>query len=128
MSKIKIKAHLKSKNENYTYEGLAIKNNNQIIYKDKDVLTKITLEDIIKIERGKDYHLIINLKEGIKLKGSYINKYGNLDVVTYTKKIIKKNSYIKITYDLTIEKQFVDTFEYKLEYSIDRERKYDTML
>lgn len=119
MSKIKLSASLKNKNENHIFKGKAIKNGNIITYNDDSVITKIIIDDIITIERNKDYQITINLKEGIKLKGKYITNYGNFKIETYTKTIIRKEKYIKTIYDLYINNEYVDTFEYIFEYSID---------
>ena len=119
LSKIKIKSNLKSKNENHQYKGYGLKNKNVIIYNDSNIITKITIDNIITIERKEEYFLEINLKEGINLEGKYITKYGNLKVESYTKEIKKEKNYLKIVYDLKINNEYVDTFTYILEYSID---------
>lgn len=117
--KIKIKTTLKNKEETHTFKGKAIKNKNIITYKDGSVLTKIKIDDIITIERKDEYIIILNLKKGIKLKGDYITKYGSIDVETLAKKIIKKENSLKIIYDLIINSEYIDTFTYYCEYSID---------
>lgn len=119
LSKIKIKATLKSTKENYIFTGSAIKKQKIIIYNDNDIKTKITIDDIITIERKHDYILKINLKEGINLEGKYMNKYGSLKVETYTRNIEISKFNLKATYDLIINDEYIDTFEYNLEYSID---------
>ncbi|MBR2840263.1 MAG: DUF1934 family protein [Bacilli bacterium] len=120
MSKIKIKVYIKSKSENYVYEGKAIKSKNQITYIDKYVLTKIKLDKIVEIYRKKDYELKIKLKEGIPLEGKLKNKYGTVDIKTLAKTIKIEENKIKIVYDLIIDEHLIDTFTYNLEYSIDR--------
>lgn len=120
LSKIKIKVYIKSKSENYVYEGKAIKSKNQITYIDKYVLTKIKLDEIVEIYRKKDYELKIKLKEGIVLDGTYKNKYGIVDIKTLAKKINIEENKLKIIYDLIIDEHLIDTFTYNLEYSIDR--------
>ncbi|MBR3229267.1 MAG: DUF1934 family protein [Bacilli bacterium] len=117
--KIKLKATLKNKEETHTFKGKAILNENIITYKDGNTLTKIKIDDIITIERKDDYQIILNLKKGIKLKGNYITKYGNIGIETYTKDIIKKENSLKIIYDLTANNELIDTFTYYCEYSID---------
>ena len=119
MSKIDIFATLKSKEEMARYKGKGIKNKNKIIYIEDNTKTVINLEDIITIERKKDYYLKINLKKHKKLKGEYITHYGNLKIETYTKDIKINQNKIKVTYDLYINEQLIDTFIYNLEYSID---------
>lgn len=102
------------------YEGKGIKRGNKIIYKDGKIITKVVIGDILKIFRSGEYDIFLNLKEGIKLSGTYKTCYGNFNIVSYARKIdIKKNS-LYVIYDLIIDEHFVDTFTYNLEYSIDR--------
>ena len=117
--KINIKASLKNKEETHLFKGKAIKNNNTITYKDENIITKIILDDIITIERKNEYHIILKLKKGIKLKGKYITKHGSIDIETYTKEIKDKDNSLKIIYDLIMNDEYVDTFTYYYEYSID---------
>lgn len=119
MSKIKIETSLKNKDGIHIFKGKGIKKNNQIIYVDKNTQTKITVDNIITIERKKDYKLVLNLKKGIKLKGTYINNYGTFNIETYTEEIIKKNNEIKIIYKIKANGEYLDTFTYKLKFSID---------
>ena len=119
LSKIKIKASLKSKESNHTFTGYGIKNKNIITYNDSNIITKITIDNIITIERKENYILKIRLKEGINLDGKYITKYGNIKIATYTKKLTKTESTLKIIYDLNENDEYIDTFTYNLEYSID---------
>ena len=117
--KVNIKTTLKNKEGIHSFEGKAIKNNNTITYKDKNTITKIKIDDIITIQRKDEYEIILNLKKGIKLKGSYITKYGSIKIETNTKNIIKDENSIKIIYDLIINDEYIDTFTYNCEYSID---------
>lgn len=119
MSKIKIKSKLNSKNNNYSYNGAGIKNKNTIIYNDNNVITKITIDNIIKIIRKSEYTLTIRIKKGVNLEGKYITNYGTLKVETYTKELIIKTNYLKAIYELRINNEYIDTFTYILEYSID---------
>lgn len=117
--KINIKATLNNKKENHLFKGKAIKNKNVITYKDNNILTKIKLDDTITIKRKSEYIVLLNFKKNTKLKGSYITKYGNIKIETNTKNIIKDENSIKIIYDLIINDEYVDTFTYYCEYSID---------
>ncbi len=117
--KVKINAKIKNKNENNSFNGYGIKNKNIITYNDNNIITKITLDNIITIERKAEYTLIIKLKEGINLEGTYKTKYGNFKIETFTKEIKKEKNKLKIVYDLKINNEYIDTFTYKLEYSID---------
>lgn len=127
MSKINIKAILKSNEETHIFQGKGIKKDSQIIYLDENTQTKITLDNIITIERKSNYHLILNLKKGIKLKGKYINNYGTIELETYAAEIIKKKNEIQITYTIIANKEVLDTFTYKLKFSLDTWIEYDTM-
>lgn len=118
MSKVKIKAILKNKETN-TFIGYGIKNKNVITYNDCNIITKITMDKTITIERKEEYFLQIKLKKGINLEGKYITKYGNLKVETCAKEIKIDKNYLKVIYDLKINNEFTDTFTYILEYSID---------
>ena len=119
MSKILIESSLQSNNETHYFKGKGIKNNNKIIYQDEKVQTKIIIDNIITIERKSDYKLILNLKKGIKLKGKYINNYGTFIVETIMTKFIKKENEYEITYKLMIDEKEIDTFTYKLKFSLD---------
>ena len=119
MSKINIEAVLKTKNSVHKFKGKGIKRNNQIIYNDKNIQTKITLDNVIIIERNSDYNLKIKLKKYIKQKGLYITKYGTLNVETKTLKLIQKNNELEITYKLKINESYIDTFTYNLKFTLD---------
>ena len=119
MSKITIISTLKSKNEKHIFKGKGLKREKNIIYNDKEIIKNIKLTTPITIERKGEHILIINLKEGIKLQGKYQTNYGSFKVETYTKKIIETQFTLKIIYDLIINDEYIDTFEYNFEYSID---------
>ena len=119
MSKIKIEASLKNSNENHTYKGKGIKNKQIIIYNDEKVQTKVTLDNIITIERIGEYYLKLNLKKGIKLKGIYKTNYGSLNIETITEEIKKEKNSIKIIYKLIINNAQIDTFTYNLKFTLD---------
>ena len=121
MSKIKIKAILKNKNEKHVFSGKGIKRQNTITYNDNNIMTKITIKDTVFIERKKDYHLKLGFNINENVKGTYITKEGKLETETKTLNLkVEKNS-IKIKYNLMINNVFVDTFEFNLKYSIDTE-------
>lgn len=114
-----MKINIEAKLNNEVFKGKGIKKNNQIIYKDKNILTKITLDNIITIEREEDYYIKINLKKGIKLAGTYITKYGNINIETLTSSIFVSENEIKITYKLYVDKHYIDTIQYNLKFSLD---------
>lgn len=119
MSKISIESILENKEEKHKFKGKGIKKDNQIIYLDEKVQTKITLDSIITIERKTDYYLKLDLKKGIKTKGIYINKYGTFEIETLTTELIKKYNELKIVYKIKINENEFDTFIYKLKFSLD---------
>lgn len=120
MSKVNLKVSLKSKNEDYSFEGKGIKKDNEILYKEKKILNIIDFGELISLERRSDYYLRIEFKKNKKLPGVYLNDFGNMIIDTYTKQLVRKNNKLKIVYDLYLNKHLIDTFEYNLEYSIDR--------
>ena len=119
MSKINIEATLKNNDESHIFKGKGIKKDNQIIYLDQNVQTKITIDNIIKIERNSEYSLILNLKKGIKTKGTCINNYGSFTVQIETIQLIQKNNELKITYKLRINDTYIGTFTYNLKFTLD---------
>ena len=119
MSKINIETVLINKEKNHKFKGKGIKKDNQIIYLDKKVQTKITLDSIITIERKKDYYLKLNFKNGIKTKGIYINNYGTFEIEIKTLEIITKDNELKIIYKIKVSENEFDTFIYKLKFSLD---------
>lgn len=119
MSKIKIKAETKSKNTNHKYIGKGLKVNNKITYYDEKIKTQIILSDKIVITRKSEYYIELNLKEKNKLQGKYQTKYGNLNLETSNVKIKQTENSLYIKYDLIIDNEFIDTFEYILNFSLD---------
>ena len=126
MSKVKIEATLKNGEVNHIFKGKGIKKNNQIIYNDGNVQTKVIFDNIITIERNAEYKLKLNLKKGIKLDGTYITNYGIIELETITSELIQKNNELKITYKIKSNGIVVDTFTYNLKFSLDTEIEYDT--
>ena len=119
MSKIKIKSTLKTKDSIHTYEGKGILNNNQIIYNDHGIITKITIDTPLIIERSKNYDMKLGFKTNEIIKGTYIINEGTLETTTKTKELkIEKNSII-IKYNLKINSVNIDNFEFILTYTID---------
>ena len=119
MSKVKIEATLKNSEENHIFKGKGIKKDNQIIYNDGNVQTKVIFDNIITIERNAEYKLKINLKKGINLEGTYITNYGKIELETITSELIQKNNELQITYKIRANGVVVDTFTYNLKFSLD---------
>ena len=120
MSKIEIKAILKSKSDIHEFMGKGIKTGNTITYNDNGVLTKIILDDIVSLERKSDYFIKFNFKLGENLDGIYEMKEGVLSLKTVTLEMNYEKDGIKIKYSLIINNIFIDTFWFYLQYTIDR--------
>lgn len=118
MPKIKIKAKIKNKNEIHTFTGKGILTENGLTYKDKESLTKITLNPL-KIERISSSTIEINLKEGKTCEAIYKTKYGVIHLESKLLELKQEKRKLYIKYILIQNKVIVDTFEYNLEYSID---------
>ena len=112
-------ATLKNGEENHIFKGKGIKKDNQIIYNDGNVQTKVIFDNIITIERNAEYKLKINLKKGINLEGTYITNYGKIELETITSELIQKNNELQITYKIRANGVVVDTFTYNLKFSLD---------
>lgn len=118
MTKIKLKSKIKNKNESHTFIGKGILKENTIIYKDKEVLTKITLNPL-KIERIDKITIEINLKEGKICDVIYRTEYGKIHLQAQLLEKKQTEKSLTIKYNLFQNNQKIDTFEYNLEYSID---------
>ena len=106
-------------NTNHKYIGKGLKVNNKITYYDEKIKTQIILSDKIVIIRESEYYIELNLKEKNKLQGKYQTKYGNLNLETSNVKINQTENSLYIKYDLIIDNEFIDTFEYILNFSLD---------
>ena len=91
MSKIKIKAEIKNKNETHTFVGKGILKDNIITYKDENILTKITLEPL-KIKRIGETEIEIKLRKEKLDDAIYKTKYG---VISLNTKLIKVKQQLK---------------------------------
>ena len=120
MSKIYIKAILKNENEVHVFEGKGIKNKNKITYNDDGVITKLTLGENITLERTSDYSIKMGFNMNENVKGTYSTKEGIFELETKTLDIKEKKDGIKIKYNLMINKEVIQTFEFYLQYTIDR--------
>lgn len=119
MSKIKINATIKNSQNIHNFIGKGIKKEKEIIYQEDGLQTKITFKDPLTIERKEKYYLKLNLKENKTLKGIYITEYGEFQIQATAIKINVKEENINIIYKLSINENYVDTFEYNLKISID---------
>lgn len=119
MSKIKIKSVIKSKENVHTFEGKGIKQNNKITYNDNGVLTTITLDDVIYLERKKDFYMRLGFSTNKNMEGTYIIPEGKILIETTTKSIKQEENSIIINYFLNIDNAEKNEFELNLQYSID---------
>lgn len=120
MSKIYIKTTLKNSNEVHTFEGMGIKDGNKITYNDNGVMTKISFDESVILERISDYYIKICFDENKQIKGIYDTKEGKFETETSICNMKIENNSIKIEYKLMINNVFIDTFIFNLQYTIDR--------
>lgn len=119
MSKISIKSVLKSSNDTHIFKGKGLKKDNKIIYNDDGIQMVITLDDIVWLERKKDYHIKLGFKTNTKTLGTYIIHGYSFKIETETKKLNIEENRIKVNYSVNIDNVFIDNFELNVEYSID---------
>jgi len=122
MSKIRINSTLinLTEKEKTIYEGLGIKNNNKIQYKDNNIIVTLDLKDEIILKRkSKEYEIIMKFKENTS-KGIYniFEFNSNIPLEIVTKKIIKEENKISIEYKLYIDKQLIGDYIYELSYEV----------
>lgn len=122
MAKIIIKYKISSTNEKELKgEVTGIKNNNIITYKDTDSIVNILLENnAISIKRENDkMHLTLKLeKNKSNITNYYIKDLGfNFDVKAVTEKLEVKDNKLGVIYELYINDEYSDTFNYTLEWS-----------
>ena len=122
MAKVIIKYKISSKNEKEIKgQVTGIKNNNIITYKDTDSIVNILLEkDWISIKRENDkMHLTLKLEDNKSNITNYFIKdlKFNFDVKAVTKRLEIKENTLNATYELYINEEYSDTFNYTLEWS-----------
>lgn len=122
MAKVIIKYKISSKNEKEIKgQVTGIKNNNIITYKDTDCIVNILLEkDMISIKRENDkMHLTLKLEEDkSNITNYFIKDLGfNFDVKSVTKNLEIKENRLDVKYELYINDEYSDTFNYTLEWS-----------
>jgi len=99
MPKIKIKSTINDLI--FYYEG--IKNKNNIVYKDNDILVKIIFSDIIKLVReNSEYKIELYFDKYKKTKANFLlKKYNiNLELNVITKNLNITDKYIEIFYEI----------------------------
>lgn len=120
MPKIKVKTNLHNITEDkyFADDVVGIKSNNSIKYIDDSVVVILEIKDdeISLSRRAKDYTIDMTFVENKITKGLYMYKgLGNLNLNVETKSIIKKDNYIEIMYNMILDNQDKQEFEFKLE-------------
>ena len=109
MSKININVIIKSNGEEIEENYLALKNNNKIIYQEKDCKTTINLDEF-KIKReNDDYLLEMDFIPDKETKGKYLLKKENslIDLTILTDYLIMEDNLIILKYNVTTTNQDV---------------------
>ena len=120
MGKINIKSVLKSSTNLHVFEGKGIIKHNEITYNDDGIITKLTLNEPVFLERKKDYEIKIGFQINKNIKGTYITKEGNFETKTVVKQFKNEKNHLRIKYDLMINNIFIDTFDFNFKYTIHR--------
>ncbi len=121
MSKIIINSNVFSKNEEERLTGvLAILKDGKINYKNNGVNVSITLlkDKIILIRENDDMKLTLEFENNKTLATKYIIKQLGIEVKveTKTKRLIINNNDFEIEYELFMNGEFSDSFNYDLEW------------
>lgn len=121
MAKVIIKYKISSKKENVIKDKTkGIKKDNIITYKEDETTVSILLEKgIISIERENDkMHLNLKFEENKSYVTDYLIKdLGfNFKVDTRTKKLMISENKISILYELYINGEYSDSFNFNLEW------------
>lgn len=109
MSKININVIIKSNGEEIEENYLALKNNNKIIYQEKDCKTTINLDEF-KIKReNDDYLLEMDFIPDKETKGKYLLKKENslIDLTILTDYLIMEDNLIILKYNVITTNQDV---------------------
>lgn len=121
MAKVIIKYKISSKKENVIKDKTkGIKKDNIITYKEDETIVSILLEKgIISIERENDkMHLNLKFEENKSYVTDYLIKdLGfNFKVDTRTKKLMISENKISVLYELYINGEYSDSFNFNLEW------------
>lgn len=121
MAKVIIKYKISSKKENVIKDKTkGIKKDNIITYKEDETIVSILLEKgIISIERENDkMHLNLKFEENKSYVTDYLIKdLGfNFKADTRTKKLMISENKISILYELYINGEYSDSFNFNLEW------------
>jgi uncharacterized beta-barrel protein YwiB (DUF1934 family) len=119
MEKINIKTEMINE-EKTVFEGKGIKKNNEIIFYDNGIKTKIKLDNILSIKREKDYLLELEFIVGKITHATYTISDINMTFEIFTESLnINKNS-IELVYTINNAYDKKLKFIYNVEFSIDR--------
>ena len=122
MSKIIINSNVFSKNEEERLTSvLAILKDGIINYKNDDVKVNITLlkDKIILVRENDNMALTLEFEENKTLSTKYVIKDLGVEikVETKTERLLINNNGFKIKYELFMNGEFSDTFNYEVEWS-----------
>ena len=121
MSKITLSYKIFSSSSNEEKETIrAIKNDNNITYKLDGIKVNITIlnNNIIIKRESNDMELNLEFKNNKSIITSYHMKDLNINikVETKTKKLVINQNSVLINYDLYMNDEFSDNFQYELEW------------
>jgi len=122
MSKIIINSNVFSKNEEERLSNVkAILKDGVINYKNDGVNVNITLlkDKIILVRENDNMKLTLEFEENKNLISKYVIKDLGVEikVETKTNRLINNNNNFEIEYELFMNDEFSDTFNYKVEWS-----------
>lgn len=122
MSKIIINSNVFSKNERERLNNVkAILKDGKITYKKDDINVSITLlkDKIILIRENDDMRLNLEFEKNKTLTTKYVIKELGIEikVETKTKKLLINNNSFEIEYELFMNGEFSDNFNYSVEWS-----------
>jgi len=120
MSKININFSLKNNNEVYSKKNIkGILKDNELIFNDSNIITTVTLGDILKIKRSsKEYLLSYILDSKQKTLCAYYISGLKLDLLIETLELKVKDNFIYAKYKVED-----DLKELKIEYEVTNERE-----
>lgn len=121
MSKINLEVSISSSGDNEIYKGNAILNSNGIFYNDEGCITNIFFDEKnVSIKReNDDYKYIFEFKKDEITRSNYCLKKLNrsLDFDIKTIRLDKGENSINIIYELYIDKEKTDKFNFEMKWS-----------
>lgn len=118
MAKIKGTVFVTSNESKKKYEIKGIYHDNQLIYKEDNILVTISLFDnkLVMKRENEEYKAVLSLEENKLTKNKYtIKNIGDLYISIETKEIVIKDKLVLVKY-LVVDSEI--TFCYELNYTI----------